>query len=343
MTTADDSHHAAPNPEAILQLGMAFWASKTLLSAVELGLFTELAKQPMTAKQLTDALSLHPRGARDFFDALVSLGMLQRNGETYSNTPSTGVFLDRNKPSYLGGMLEMANARLYGFWGSLTEALRTGEPQNEVKSGGNLFEGLYSDPNRLRGFAKAMTGVSMGAAMAIAAKFPWSDYKSMIDIGCAEGCVPVTVARQHPHITGGGYDLPQLRPLFDEYVKEHGLSERLKFHTGDFWNEELPSADVLVFGHILHDWTLEEKKKLLAKAYRALPAGGAVVVYEAIIDDDRSKNTFGLLMSLNMLIETQGGFDFTAADCIGWMREAGFRDMRVQHLAGPDSMVIGIK
>ena len=326
-----------------MQLGMAFWASKTLLSAIELGVFTTLAKQPMTVQELTSTLSLHPRSARDFFDALVALGMLRRNGEQYTNTPSTDVFLDRNKPSYIGGVLEMSNARLYGFWGSLTEALQTGAPQNEVKSGGDLFESLYADPQRLQGFVKAMTGVSMGAAMALAEKFPWSRYKSVIDVGCAEGCVPAMIAKRHEHITGGGFDLAVVRPHFESYVAALGLSDRLKFYAGDFWKDELPTADVLVFGHILHDWNLEEKKGLLAKAYRALPAGGAIIVYEAMIDDDRSKNAFGLLMSLNMLIETRGGFDYTGADCIGWLKEAGFRDTHVEHLVGPDSMVVGIK
>ena len=344
MTVAEpETITEAPNPEPILQLGLAFWASKTLLSAIELGVFTQLANGPLTENELAARLSLHPRSARDFFDALVALEMLARSGDKYTNTPSTDVFLDRNKPSYIGGLFEMANARLYRFWGSLTEALQTGQPQNEVKSGGNLFEGVYADPNRLKGFLKAMSGVSMGPARAIAAKFPWSEYRSFVDVGCAEGCVPVVVAREHPHLIGGGFDLGVVQPHFENYVAVNGLSDRVRFHPGDFFNDELPSADVLIFGHILHDWNLEEKKMLLAKAYRALPPGGAVIVYEAIIDEERSKNAFGLLMSLNMLIETPGGFDYTAGDCIGWMREVGFRDTRVEHLLGPDSMVVGIK
>jgi hypothetical protein len=332
-----------PNPEPILQLGLAFWASKTLLSAIELGVFTELARGPRTANDLAAKLSLHPRSARDFFDALVALGMLRRSGDAYTNTASTDAFLDRGKPSYIGGLCEMANARLYGFWGSLTEALRTGKPQNEIKSGGNLFDGIYEEPDRLRGFLKAMTGVSMGSAMAIAAKFPWQNYKSFVDIGCAEGCVPVTVARQHPHLQGGGFDLAVVQPHFENYVAANGLGDRVKFHAGDFFNDELPPADVLIFGHILHDWSLEEKMMLLKKAYNALPEGGAIIVYDAIIDDERSKNAFGLLMSLNMLIETPGGFDYTGAECMEWMRDAGFRNARVEHLAGPDSMVVGSK
>jgi hypothetical protein len=336
---------AAVTPDAIMQLGFGFWGSKALLSAVELGLFSELAAAgPLDTDALRERLGLHERSAADFLDALVSLGMLEREDGRYSNTPATEVFLDRAKPSYVGGILEMANARLYPFWGSLTEGLRTGELQNEAKGGGeNFFEQLYADPQRLAQFARAMTAVSMGAAQAIAAKFPWQDHETVIDVGCAEGIVPVQIALAHDHIRGGGFDLPPLAPIFDELVAGAGLAERLEFTGGDFFEQPLPPADVLVMGHILHDWGLDEKRVLLQKAYDALPEGGALVVYDAIIDDERRGNAFGLLMSLNMLIETPGGFDYTAADCCGWMQEAGFRDSRVEHLVGPDSMVVGIK
>ena len=330
-------------PDSIMQLGLGFWNSKALLTAVELGLFTELAKGPLDAETLTERLGIHSRAARDFFDSLVALRMLERSGERYENTQQTDLFLDREKPSYVGGLLEMANARLYPFWGSLTEALRTGLPQNEALRGENFFAALYADAGRLESFLKAMTGISMGAAMAIAKKFPWAEYKTFIDVGAAQGALPVQVVLAHNHLSGGGFDLPSVRPVFEQYVNSHNLSNRLRFYPGDFFSDPLPAADVLVMGHILHDWNLEEKRKLLAKAYEALPQGGALIVYEAIIDDDRRQNAFGLLMSLNMLIETPGGFDYTGADCVSWMREAGFRETRVEHLIGPDSMVIGIK
>lgn len=326
-----------------MQLGLGFWGSKALLSAVELGVFTELAKEPLDAKMLAERLRLHPRSARDFFDALVALGMLYRNRSKYTNTTETDFFLDRAKPSYVGGMLEMANARLYPFWGSLTEALRTGKPQNEIKKGQDLFSVLYGDPKRLRVFLQGMTGLSLGAARVIAAKFPWGEYKTFIDIGGAQGGVPVQVALAHDHVSGGNFDLPVVGPIFEEYVASFGLSDRLRFYPGDFFKDPLPQADVLIMGHILHDWNLEEKKMLIAKAYKKLPAGGALIVFEAVIDDERRKNAFGLLMSLNMLIETPGGFDYTGADCLGWMREIGFQKTRIEHLDGPDSMVIGFK
>jgi hypothetical protein len=222
-------------------------------------------------------------------------------------------------------------------------ALKTGAPQNEAKTGGDLFGALYSDPDRLRLFLQAMTGLSMGTAKAMARKFPWKDYRRFIDVGCAQGCVPVQVALANPHIAGGGYDLPVVGPIFQDYVKRFGLESRLSFQAGNFFEDPLPEADVLAMGRILHDWDLEQKKALLTKAHAALPKGGALIVYESLIDEERRTNTAGLLMSLNMLIETRGGFDFTGSDCTGWMKEVGFRTAFVEHLHGPDSMAVGIK
>ena len=330
-------------PEKIMELAMGFGGAKVLLSAVEFGLFTELAKGPRDAEGLRAALGLHPRAHRDFLDTLVALGMLEREDGQYRNTAATALFLDRAKPSYIGGLLEMANARLYPHWGRLSTALRTGKPQNESGSDGNAFDSLYAEPARLKQFLAAMTGASMAAARAIAEVFPWERYATMIDIGTAQGCLPVQVALRHPHITGGGFDLSAVRPLFEEYVESFGLSQRLRFHTGDFFKEPLPSADVLVMGHILHDWNLDEKRMLLKKAHDALPEGGALIVYESLIDDERRTNVRGLIMSLNMLIETPGGFDYTGADCRGWMAETGFRESYVESLTGKDSMVVGIK
>jgi hypothetical protein len=332
------------NPERILQTGLAFWPSKTLLSAVEFGVFTELAAGPQTLEALKQRLQLHPRGARDFLDTLVALGFLTRSGDRYANTAETNLFLDKKKPSYVGGILEMANHRLYPFWGSLSEALRTGEPQNEVKGGGpGVFETMYADPARLKEFLAAMTGISHGANMTIARKYPWANHKTFVDVGTAQGDLATQIALANPHLSGMGFDLPPVKPIFEEYVAAAGVRERLRFVAGTFFDDPLPKADVVLMGHILHDWDLPTKQMLIKKAYDAIPAGGVLIVYEAIIDDDRSKNAFGLMMSLNMLIETPGGFDYTGADCAGWMKKAGFSSTRVEPLVGPDSMVIGIK
>jgi hypothetical protein len=274
---------------------------------------------------------------------LVALGMLEREHGKYANGAAADRYLDRAKSTYMGGMLEMMSARLFRFWADLTEGLKTGNPQNEAKHGGDLFETLYRDPKRLEQFLSAMTGLSLGIAHAMARKFPWSQYHSFVDIGAAQGGLPVVLAQTHNHLTGIGADLPVVGPIFEKYVASHGLRQRLRFAALDFFREPFPRADVVIMGHILHDWDLPTKQMLLGKAYDALPADGALIVFEAIIDDERRSNAFGLLMSLNMLIETRSGFDYTGADCATWMREAGFKQTRVEHLSGPDSMVIGVK
>ena len=339
---------AAPSPARILETGMAFWSSKTLLSAVELGLFTLLAELPMTGPEIQRRLCLHPRATFDFLDALVAIGMLERcgdgDGAHYLNTPEAAAFLDRRKPTYVGGILEMANARLYPFWGDLSEALRTGKPQNEVKRTAQpMFDALYADPARLEQFMDAMTGVSMANFEAFAAKFDLSRYATMADIGGATGQLCSIVARRHPHLSCRSLDLPVVQPIAARRIAERGLSDRVEAGAIDFLSEEFPQADLITMGMILHDWNLEHKKMLIAKAWRALPPGGAFVAIENIIDDARRENSFGLLMSLNMLIEFGDAFDFTGADFTRWCLEAGFSRCEILPLAGPASAAIAYK
>ncbi|MDT0468953.1 methyltransferase [Streptomyces gibsoniae] len=331
--------------DRIVQLGLGFWPAKVLLTAVELGLYSDLAEHgPADAAALGKRLGLHPRGARDFFDCQVALGLLEREDGVYRNTPDNAAFLDRAQDTYIGGLLEVAQELWYRSWGNLTEALRTGAPQNNLGGAdGNPFAALYADPELTSRFQKAMTGGSLAASQALAAKFSWSKYSTVADIGCSEGILLSTVLAAHPHLTGIGFDLPAVEPTFEETVRRSRPDGRMAFTAGNFLTDKLPSAEVVVFGRVLHDWDLDVKRMLLEKAYQALPDGGTVVVYESMIDDDRRTNTFGLLTSLHMLLESPGGFDYTGADCMGWMTEAGFNECSAQPLDGPVSMVIGHK
>lgn len=342
MNTSIAAGTAESPADRILDIGYAFWRSKVLFSAVELGLFTELGGAVLPCETLAERLGVHPRGARDFFDALVALRVLERDTQgRYSNRPDCAVYLDRRSPSYLGGKLELLNARLYPIWGLLTKALRTGEPQTELGTGG--YMALYADQAALDRFVKGMSGGSLLPALELARIFPWEAYRTVIDIGAAQGRVPVEIARAHPHLGGGGFDLPQVERVFTSFVRERGMEQRLRFYPGDFLKEELPCADVLIMGRVLHNWDLPTKLMLLEKAHRALPAGGALIVYDALIDGARRNDAKALLASLNMLIETAGGFEYTAAQCIGWMRDCGFAEMRVEPLDGGESAVIGLK
>ncbi|HEX4187385.1 MAG TPA: methyltransferase [Solirubrobacteraceae bacterium] len=331
-----------------MQVGMGFWASKTLLSAVELELFTKLGSDGMTGPQIAETLELHARAIPDFPDALVALELLEREGEgsdaLYRNTQTTAVFLDKRSPAYIGGILEMSNARLFRFWGDLTEALRTGKPQNEIKHTGKpMFEELYSDPDRLEQFINAMAGISLGPFSALAETFDFSDYKTLCDVGGATGQLSIIVANRHPHMRCTSFDLPVVEPIAQRTIESAGLSERVTAAGGDFFADRLPKADVITMGLILHDWNLEGKMHLIKAAYDALPEGGAFIVVENLIDNARCENAFGLLMSLNMLIEFGDAFDYTGADFAGWCREVGFKETEIVPLAGPTSAGIAYK
>jgi hypothetical protein len=335
-------------PERIMQVGMAFWPAKVLLSAVKLGVFTELGRSAKSGAELREALGLHPRSTPDFFDTLVALKFLERDGDgdaaKYRNTEETGTFLDRNSPAFMGGFLEMANDRLYQFWGDLEEGLKTGRPQNETKNGGaGVFEELYSQPARLEQFMDAMAGISCGNFMALADKVDFSKYKTMTDVGGATGLLSMCVAKQHPQIRCTTADLPAASGIAKRKIAEAGLSDRVATADIDFFKDPIPPADVVTMGMILHDWNLENKMMLIRKAYDALPEGGAFIVVENIIDDARRENAFGLMMSLNMLIEFGEAFDFTGADFDKWCKEVGFKRTEVVHLAGPASAGIAYK
>ena len=336
------------SPTKIMNTGMGFWASKVLLTAVNIGLFTRLGRGPASAEKLKIKLGLHERNLYDFLDALVAMGFLQRKGlkETavYSNTPETDLYLDKNKSTYIGSILEMCNNRLYGFWDNLEEGLRTGKPQNEVKGGNKpYFEVLYSDEKRLKEYISAMGGFQMENFMTFAREFDFSDYHTLCDIGGAGGNLATQVAASHPHMECITFDLPAVSSIARENIERLDFTPRVHVVEGNFETDEFPKADVLTMGLVLHGLGTEGKMDLIKKAYDALPDGGALVVIENIIDDLRNSNAFGLLTSLNMLVETYEGYDFTAADFENWAREVGFRDTARMPLAGPTSAVIAYK
>ena len=337
-----------PDPSKIMQIGMGFWASKTLLTAVNLKLFTHLAQGELTGKEIQNRLGLHERSLFDFLDSLVALGFLTRKGikddAVYQNSDESDLFLDQNKLTYIGGILEMSNNRLYRFWNDLEEGLKTGKPQNESKHGDKpLFEAIYSNEDRLREFLHAMGGVQAGNFDHFARHFDFSKFKTHCDIGGAGGNLCVHIAKNNPHISSTCYDLPKVAPIAEDNFRTLGLSDRIKATPGDFFEEELPRADLITMCNVLHDWGTDDKKMLISKAYTSLPNGGALVIIENIIDDERRQNAFGLMMSLNMLIETDNGFDFSLSDFKGWVSEIGFKRIDLMPLIGPSSAIIARK
>jgi precorrin-6B methylase 2 len=336
------------DPSKIMQVGMGFWASKTLLTAVNMSLFTHLAEGELSGSEIQNKLGLHKRSLYDFLDTLVALGFLNRTGlkntALYSNSEDSDLFLDKNKPAYIGGILEMSNNRLYPFWNDLEEGLKTGKPQNETKNGGkSVFEAIYANEETLREFIHGMGGVQAGNFMTLAHNFDFSAYHTLCDIGGSGANLSIHVVKNNEHMRCISFDLPPVNPVATKNVYKMGLSDKITVRSGDFFTDEFPKSDVITMGNILHDWGTKDKVMLIKKAYDALPHGGALIVIENIIDNERNKNAFGLLMSINMMIETDEGFDFTAEDFESWANEAGFREISLMPLTGPASAIIAIK
>lgn len=329
------------SPQPVSDLFWAHWKTKTMLSAIAVGVFTRLEKEPLTAPEAAERLGISPVATPDFLDALVALGLLVRDAGRYSNSPESAQYLDEDKPATYIGDSYLAQAA--GLADDLTGVLRSGTAHGGVRDGREFYASVYESAGSTRAFQRDMTALSLGSALVIADRFPWEKYRTLADIGCAEGALGSHVLRAHPHLSALGFDLPQARDGFESYTRSVGVADRTVFKPGDFFQDPLPTADVLVLGHILHNWNHEQKQHLLGKAYDALPEGGSVLVYETLIDDDRSRNAIGLILSLMMHTEVPGGYDYTGAEAREWLAAAGFRDIRVEELHGPEAMIVGVK
>lgn len=344
----DTTEETEPSPDQIMQVGSGFWPSKVLLAAVDLGLFTHLADGGLRASEIERKLDLHPRATRDFLDALLSLGFLEREGvendPLYRNTPETGAFLNEADPRYIGGALDIFNNLIYEKWANLEESLKTGEPRSIIEeSGESFFDELYSDPERLKEFMEGMAGLSAGNFHAFVEEFDFSDYETMTDVGGALGNLSRLVAQRESHLSVTTLDLPPVTELAEQKIRNDGLGDRIEAVARDFTEEPIPDADLVTASLILHGENLQGKKMLIDKIYDAVNAGGTFVAIDNIIDDERRENTFGLLMSLNMLIQFGDAFDYTGAQFEQWATEAGFDDVEISHLNGPTSMAIAHK
>ena len=336
------------SPATIFELARGFMSARVLHVATKLHLFAALADGPLTRDEMRVRLGLHSRAVPDFPDALVALGVLDREGDgpaaRYRNTPEAARYLVPGADDYVGGLIEMYHDRLYRFWGDLEEALRTGAPQNEVKhTGRSMFEELYRNPARLEQFMAAMSGISRPNFRALAERFDFSPYRTLCDVGGAAAELSCAVAARYPDIRCTSFDLSVVEPIARANIARRGLAGRVGTAAGDFFRDPLPRADVITMGMILHDWNLEKKRALIRAAHTAVADGGVFIVVEHLIDDARRANVFGLLMSLNMLVEFGDAFDYTAADFRGWCAEAGFRGVDVLPLGGPASAAIAYK
>jgi hypothetical protein len=324
-------------PADIIEAGTAFCTAKCMLSALEIGLFASLAEGPASLEEIQRRHGLHGRAVRDFTAVLVILGLLEHEDGRFRNAPIAERYLVRGTPSYVGGFLERADHMLYPAWGRFTALLRTGKPTAEAD-----YMDMIGDPVKLHQFLGMMDALTTLIAPELAAAFDWERHRSVLDIGGARGNLVGNLVKLRPHLNGAVFDLPQMGKPFAEHVDSLGLTDRVTFHAGNFFDDPLPHADVMVIGHVLHDWAPADCRMLIGKAYDALPAGGALVIYDRMIDDELT-DLANLVVSLDMMLTTPGGAEYTPAEYRSWLTDTGFEAAAAVRLGDTDTLVAGHK
>ncbi|MGK5550299.1 methyltransferase [Actinomadura kijaniata] len=329
MSASTSEATGAAAARAIVRLNTVYFHAKALQSAVELGLFELLAEGPADVEEIRARLDIKHRRVRDFLDALVGLELLERDGRKYRNAPAAAEYLVPGQPAYLGGTVAQHSRMHYHAWARLTEALRDGRAKSAVAAQGAMaYEKHYEDLERARQVMTHMDAHNGFTADELARRLDWSAYSSFVDVGGARGNVAARIVRAHPHLTGGVFELAGVRPLFDELMERLGTADRVRFHGGDFRTDELPEADVLIFGHVLPDWPEPERARLLERAYRAVRTGGRVVLYDQMVDASETDPAV-LLQRINhtMMRDDSGGY--TLEEARVYLERAGFRFDRV--------------
>jgi SAM-dependent methyltransferase len=324
-------------PADILRLGHGFRDAQALLTAVELDLFSVLGDGPLTEAEVRTRLRLAGPGMSEWLRLLVALGLLERADGRYRNAPGAGRYLVRDRGDYLGGFLLGAKFALYPVWDRLGDGLRTGAPQ----AGGSFAE-MLDDAGQLGQFARMMDGITEALAEPLLESYDWSRHHSVLDVGGCRGNLAARLRLAHPHLDMHVFDLPQLEPLFEEHMAEVGLAGAVTFHPGDFFADPLPEADALIFGHILHDWNPAQRELLVRKAYPAVLPGGALLVYDRMLDPDHW-SAENLVASVNMLLVTDGGAEYTGAQLRRHLEDAGFRWRHDQPLGAYETLVVAEK
>lgn len=329
------------DPFDVMLIGWSFVRSKLLMSALEMNVFEELQKEPGTAGQLMARLGLHERGARDFLDALTALGLVERSGDVYRNAPAAAQHLIPGQQGYVGGFLALTTEFMGAGWESLTDMLRTGKAHGQ-ESGEVPFARIFRDATLLRQFLSAMDALNTAIGRELTRRFDWSQYSSFADIGGARGNLAAQLLEAYPHLKGSVFDRAAMRAFAEELASARGVASRLTFYGGDFFTDELPEADVLIFGNVLHDCPVAARRELIQRAHDVITPGGAVIVYDPMIDDERV-NADNLLLSLSMMLQSPAGNEYMPAECRDWMRAAGLEDAGLISLPARATAVVGRK
>jgi len=333
-----------PDPSPVLDLLIAFRRSKTMFAAVALGVFDALAGGPKSAAALAGELHAHPDALARLLDACVGLGLLRHDPAGYANTPVADTYLTAASPRRMTGYIAFTNDILWKLWADLEGGIRDGTPGWKRSFGwdGPIFANIFRTEAQRREFTMGMHGFGLISSPEVVAAFDLSRFRRLVDLGGATGHLAVAACRRYPDLRAVVFDLPQVVPLAAELVAATEVADRVEVTAGDFFADELPDADLYALGRILHDWADDKALTLLRKMYARLPVGGAVLVAEKLIADDRAGPPWAQMQDVNMLLVTEGR-ERTLAGYADLLKQAGFAEVEGRRTTAPVDAVLAVK
>ena len=333
-----------PDPSPVLDLLIAFRRSKTMFAAVALGVFDALAGGPKSAAALAGELHAHPDALARLLDACVGLGLLRHDPAGYANTPVADTYLTAASPRRMTGYIAFTNDILWKLWADLEGGIREGTPGWKRSFGwdGPIFANIFRTEAQRREFTMGMHGFGLISSPEVVAAFDLSRFRRLVDLGGATGHLAVAACRRYPDLRAVVFDLPQVVPLAAELVAATEVADRVEVTAGDFFADELPDADLYALGRILHDWADDKALTLLRKMYARLPVGGAVLVAEKLIADDRAGPPWAQMQDVNMLLVTEGR-ERTLAGYADLLKQAGFAEVEGRRTTAPVDAVLAVK
>jgi acetylserotonin N-methyltransferase len=333
-----------PDPNPILELLESFRRSKVMFTALTLGVFDRLAQGSAARDVLARDLKCNADALGRLLDANVCLGLLSQNAGVYANTPAAALYLTSDSPRRLSGYARYSDAVLWKLWAHLDDAIREGTHRWKQAYGfeGSIFASLFRSDADRREFLMGMHGQGLISSPQVVAAFDLGHYRRLVDLGGATGHLAMAACRRYPQLRATVFDLPEVLPVARELIAAEGLTERIDLVGGDFFSAVLPEADLYSLGRIVHDWSEDKVRLLLRRIYDRLPVGGALLVLEKLLDDDRSGPPWAVLQSLNMLVCTEGK-ERTLAEYQALLEAAGFRRVEGRRTDAPLDAVLAVK
>jgi acetylserotonin N-methyltransferase len=333
-----------PDPAPVIDLIQAFRRSKTMFAAASMGVFDLLHEAPARATDLAARLDANVDATERLLDACAALGLLRKSDGVYRNDPVADTYLRAGSPHTLYGYVRYSDAALYSLWNNLADAVREGSHRWKQTFGleGPIFSHFFRTSESMRDFLRGMHGFGLLSSPRVVTAFDLGRFRRLVDLGSATGHLVIAACEHYPELRGAVFDLPPVTGMSRAEVARSEARDRIEVLAGDFFEDELPEADLYSVGQVLHDWNEAQIDRLLARIFHRLPARGGLLVAEKLLEEDGVGPVPANMQSLGMLVCTEGK-ERSLSEYTRILRRAGFATVEGRRTGAPLDAVLAVK